>query len=85
MSPAVLLQRFVPIQTFSFAFDECGFYPLTPPHLYMPSQNGMKDFQKYIQENIFIATNYLGKKNTSKALFQKKVGFFFFFFPLWKG
>lgn len=79
MSPAVLLQRFVPIQTFSFAFDECGFYPLTPPHLYMPSQNGMKDFQKYIQENIFIATNYLGKKNTSKALFQKKVGFFFFF------
>lgn len=50
----------------------------------MPSQNGMKDFQKYIQENNFIATNYLGKKNTSKALFQKKVGFFFFF-PLWKG
>lgn len=47
----------------------------------MPSQNGMKDFQKYIQENIFIATNYLGKKNTSKVLFQKKVGFFFFFSP----
>lgn len=63
---------FAPIQTFSFAFDLCGFSPPTPLCLYLPSWNGMKDFQKYIQENIFTAVNYREKKILVKQCFKKK-------------
>lgn len=69
---------FANIQAFFLLLIYVGSLPPTPPHLYLPSQNGMKDFLKLYPRKHFHCGKLWKKKYTSKALFQEKKNIFFF-------
>lgn len=70
---------FANIQAFFLLLIYVGSLPPTPPHLYLPSQNGMKDFLKLYPRKHFHCGRLWKKKYTSKALFQEKKNNIFFF------